>query len=150
MDEILGAIFGFLLEFLGEFLFELLLTLIADGLSRLLRRFFVSTHRIGPLLSISLFTLAGLAAGFLSVWMFPHPLVHSSRFHGISLILSPLALGCVMGFLGQGIRRRGRRSVAIESFRYGFTFALAMAIVRFLFVHPISVRASLGFLTGRF
>ncbi|UWZ86427.1 hypothetical protein [Occallatibacter riparius] len=139
MDELLGAIFGFLFELLGEFLFELLLALIADGLSRLLRKFFVSTHRAGPLLTIFLFALAGLAAGFLSVWIFPHPLVHPSRFHGISLILSPLAMGCVMGFLGQGIRRRGRRPVAIESFRYGFTFALAMAIVRFLFVHPIPV-----------
>jgi hypothetical protein len=139
MDELLGAIVGFIFELLGELLFELLMALIADGLSRLLRKFFVTTYRVGQLPAMILFALAGLGAGFLSVWMFPHPLVHPSRFHGISLILSPLVLGGLMGFMGQGIRRRGKRPVAIESFRYGFTFALAIALVRFLLVHPIAV-----------
>jgi hypothetical protein len=139
MEELLGAILGLIFEFLAEFLLELLMGLAADALSRLIRRFFVSTHRIGVLLATILFAMAGLAAGFLSVWAFPHPLVHPSRFHGLSLVLSPLAMGGVMAFLGQGIRRRGRRSVAIESFRYGFTFALAMTLIRFLFVHTVPV-----------
>ncbi len=40
----------------------------------------------------------------------------------------------VMAFIGRTLRRRGRNSVPIESFGYGFTFALAMALVRFWLV----------------
>jgi hypothetical protein len=133
MEELLGAILAGIFELLAEFLLELLMALLTAALSRLVRRFFVSTRRMGPLLITALFALAGCGAGLLSVWIFPHPLVHPSQFHGINLIISPLAMGAFMALLGQGIRRRGRRSVAIESFRYGFTFALAMALVRFAF-----------------
>jgi hypothetical protein len=140
MEDLLAAILGAIFECLSEFLFELILSLLADALSRLVRRFFVSTRRVGMALTTVIFAFAGVAAGFVSVWIFPHPLVHPSRIHGMSLILSPLAVGGFMAFLGQGIRRRGRRSAAIESFRYGFIFAFAMAMVRFLFVHPIAVQ----------
>jgi len=80
------------------------------------------------------FTLVGVAFGFLSAWMFPHPLVHPSKLHGISLLISPVLTGLVMAYIGRAWRRRGRTSVRIESFGYGFTFALAMALVRFWLV----------------
>jgi hypothetical protein len=70
----------------------------------------------------------------LSAWMFPHPLVHTSKLHGISLLFSPVATGLVMAYIGRVWRRRGRTSVRIESFSYGFTFALAMALIRFWLV----------------
>jgi hypothetical protein len=39
-----------------------------------------------------------------------------------------------MALIGKAMRRRGRTSAKIESFGYGFMFALGMALVRFALV----------------
>jgi hypothetical protein len=39
-----------------------------------------------------------------------------------------------MSQVGLVLRRKGKDSVQIESFGYGFTFALGVAIIRFFFV----------------
>ncbi|HWG20174.1 MAG TPA: hypothetical protein VG225_06555 [Terracidiphilus sp.] len=134
MDEFLGAILGALFELLAEVLLEFAFGMLAAALSRAARRIFVTTYRAGRLRTGAFVAIVGCAAGLLSWLMLPHPLVHPSRFHGLNLLVSPLVTGLVLGFLGQGIRRRGRRSVAIESFGYGFTFSLAVALVRFFLV----------------
>lgn len=122
-------------EIIGEFLAELLLAALADLLSRLLRRFFVGLHRRGPILSGVLIALAGCAAGLISIGAFPHPIFGTHHVHGISLLISPIAAGLGMSFVGWIVRRGGGRRSRIETFRYGFVFALAMAIVRFFLVN---------------
>jgi hypothetical protein len=54
--------------------------------------------------------------------------------HGVSLILSPMLAGLAMSQFGRLLRNRGARTIQIESFVYGFAFALAMAVIRFAFV----------------
>ena len=56
-----------------------------------------------------------------------------SKFHGISLVISPVITGFFMSQVGIMLRRTGKRAVQIESFGYGFTFALGLAIIRFAF-----------------
>jgi hypothetical protein len=65
---------------------------------------------------------------------FPHPLVHPSRFPGISVIISPVLAGLGMSFVGSMQRKHNRKVMQVESFGYGFAFAFGMALVRFLFV----------------
>lgn len=139
MEDLLEFILGLILECLVEVGIEFGLGLAVAAISRGIRRLFVRTRRIGPVLSTSLFALVGFGAGFLSLLIFPHPLLHPSHFHGASLIISPFVTGTLMALLGQGIRRRGKKSVAIESFRFGFVFALAIAIVRFAFASHVPV-----------
>ncbi|HKF48486.1 MAG TPA: hypothetical protein VKB38_14075 [Terracidiphilus sp.] len=139
MEDLLAAVLEFLLECLVEVLIEFAMGLAADVTARAIRRTTLGGRRIGPALSTFLVALAGFIAGFASVWIFPHPFVRPSRFHGVSLIISPLVTGILLALLGQGIRRRGKESVAIESFRYGFVFALAIAIVRFAFASHLPV-----------
>ena len=134
MDDLLAVILGAIFEILGEALMELLLGAIADLLARLLRSFFVGFHRMGPLLSGVIFALAGCAAGLLSIVAFPHPIFATRGIHGTSLLISPIAAGLGMSLIGEVVRRRGGRRARIETFRYGFVFALAMAIVRFALV----------------
>jgi hypothetical protein len=131
MEDLLGAILGGLLELLAEFLLEVALGALAGLLSRLARRFRVTVRRSDPVVATVVFTLVGAGFGFLSAVIFPFPLVHPSRFHGISLLISPVLTGFVMAWIGRAWKRRGRASVRIESFGYGFTFALAVALVRF-------------------
>lgn len=134
MEEFLFGVLGAIFEILAEALMEILLGVAADLLSRATRRFFVSSRRIGRALTTLIFAVLGVAAGFLSVAIFPHPLVHPSHFHGVSLLISPVVTGLAMGLVGRTIQRRGRMPVRIESFSYGFVFALAIAIVRFFLV----------------
>lgn len=134
MDELIGAILGGLLELLAEFLLEAALGELAGLLSRLVRRFTITVRRGNPVVTTVTFILVGVAFGFLSAWIFPHPLVHPSRFHGISLLVSPVLTGFAMTWIGRAWRRRGRDSVRIESFGYGFTFAFAVALIRFWLV----------------
>ena len=134
MEELIGTILGGIFELLVEFLLEVAFGELAGLLSRLIRRFRVTTRRGHPTVTTLVFTMVGVAFGFLTAWIFPHPLVHPSKFHGISLLISPVLTGLVMAWIGRAWRRRGRDSVRIESFGYGFTFALAMTLVRFWLV----------------
>jgi hypothetical protein len=137
MDDFLG----FILELLFEALIEIAFSGGVDLASRGRRRL-----RIGPLvrrtlskanppLTILKFALWGIGLGVLSALIFPHALIRSSNLHGISLLISPIITGTVMGGIGRIVRQRGRTPVRIESFAYGFTFAFAMALIRYFLVH---------------
>ncbi len=134
LAELILGLLGVLLEVLGEALLEFSMGAIADALSRLLRRLFVTTYRMGPIQSGAIFALLGCGAGFFSLAAFPHPIFGARPFHGASLLISPLATGLGMSVVGWMVRHRGGRRARIETFRYGFVFALAMAIVRFVLV----------------
>jgi hypothetical protein len=149
MEDLLGFIFEFVVEVLIQIVFEAGV----DAASRVYRseedgavasrahrrfrflpflRFTLSTTNLP--FTILKFTMLGLTFGFVSILVLPHPLVHPSRFHGISLLISPVVTGLIMGFIGRAVRRRGKTPVRIESFAYGFTFAFAMALIRILMV----------------
>jgi hypothetical protein len=64
--------------------------------------------------------------------MFPHPFFPRSQFHGVSLIISPVAAGLAMSGFGAILRSRGKRVVQVESFPYAFAFAFGMALVRLI------------------
>ena len=147
-----------LLSFILEFVFEVLIQIIfeagVDAVSRARssgesaatstrahRGFRIAPFvravlsRTNPPFTILKFTLLGVGLGFLSVLVLPHPVVRPSRLHGMSLLISPVLTGLIMGFVGRSVRRRGKTPVQIESFAYGFTFAFAFALIRLLIVH---------------
>jgi hypothetical protein len=132
MDELLAGV----LAVIAEVLFEALVEIVCGGLASLLTRgiskFFKSISDFNPIATTFVLGMLGALVGFLSVIVYPHPLVHPSRFHGVSVIASPLITGFVMSQLGRLLRNRGRSVTPIESFGYGFVFAFAMALVRFL------------------
>jgi hypothetical protein len=134
MEELFGAILAGIAELLAEFLIEVAFAAFAGILSRALRLFRVKVQRADPAVATVTFGLVGVSLGFLSVWLFPHHLVHPTRIHGISLLVSPILAGLLMAQVGRTVRRWGRQSVRIESFGYGFVFALAMGLVRFWLV----------------
>jgi hypothetical protein len=129
MEELLFALVELLLEFLLEFAGEIAL----DLLSRMALEALQSEKPRYPVgTAVGCFGFGALA-GAITLTAFPHPLVHRSRIHGISLILSPLITGSVMSGLGALLRKRGKRVVQIESFPYAFAFAFGMALIRLFF-----------------
>jgi hypothetical protein len=133
MEEILGAILLIVAELLFEFLFELLMEGIVDLTVRSFRGLFENREAINPILAAALYFSLGVAVGGASLFLFPHPIFHPSRFHGISLLVSPVMTGMAMSLIGSILRRKGKEPVRIESFGYGFAFALGMAIIRLVF-----------------
>ena len=124
----------FILELLFEALFEFVLGAIVAGIYHLLRRFWITARRGNAAIASAILVFVGAALGLLSVLMFPHPMVPPSKLHGISVLVSPAITGLAMAALGNGVRRRGRLPVRIESFGYGFAFAFGVALIRFFLV----------------
>jgi len=132
MEEVLLAVLSAMAELLFEVLFQIVLEAIVALVVRSLQNVFDESNRVNPLLATVGHLLLGVAFGIASVLAYPHPLFHPSRFHGISLLISPLITGLLMSQVGLALRRRGKQSVRIESFGYGFAFALGWAMIRFI------------------
>jgi hypothetical protein len=122
-----------LLELFGDFLLEFALAARFDLALRGIARVFETFRFKSAVLATISYLLFGVSAGCLSLAIFPHRLVHASRLHGISLLLSPLATGVAMSLLGSALSRYGEKPTRIESFRYGFALAFGIAIIRALF-----------------
>jgi hypothetical protein len=134
MEELFGAILAGIAELGAEILLEVVFAELAGVLSRVFRLFKVKVRRADPVVATVTFGMVGVSSGFLSVFLFPHHLIHPTRLHGISLLISPILTGLLMAQIGRTVRRWGRQPVRIESFGYGFIFALAMALVRYWLV----------------
>src|ERR1035437_3456188 len=136
MDELLGGVIAAIAELLFEAVLqiacELLASLLTRGISKLFKTIFKTISDVNPVATSFALGMLGVLVGFLSVVAYPHPLVHPSRLHGVSVIVSPLITGFAMSQLGRLLRNHGRRVMPIETFGFGFVFAFAMALVRFL------------------
>jgi hypothetical protein len=140
VDELLAAILGAIAELLLEAFMELIAAAVLDLASRALLDVFTGlTDAIkeNKILTGFMYGLLGVFAGALSLLALPHRLIHREHpigFHGISLLISPIIAGAVLSSVGAALRRWGKKVTPVETFGYGFAFALGMALVRFLFV----------------
>lgn len=129
VELLLELLFGLI----GDFLLDLALACLWDLALRTLARVFETFRFSSAALALGSYTVFGALAGGASLFIFPHPLVHPSRFHGINLLVSPVATGLAMSLLGTMLSRYGKSATRIESFRYGFALAFGVALTRFLF-----------------
>ena len=122
-----------LLELVGEFLLELFMAAVLDLVLRAIAKIFETFRFVSPVLASASYVLLGALAGGLSLLVFPHPLVHPSRFHGINLLVSPTATGLAMSLIGSMLSHQDKKVIRIESFGYGFAFAFGIALIRYFF-----------------
>jgi hypothetical protein len=122
-----------LLELIGEFLLELAITALVDLALRAIAKVFETFRLVNPVLASIIYVLLGALAGGLSLLIFPHPLVHPSRLHGINLLVSPVVTGLAMSQIGSILRCQGKKVTRVESFGYGFALAFGIALVRYFF-----------------
>ena len=134
MEDLMVEILASIAEVIVEFLLEGAFAGLAGILARAFRLFKLRVRRANPVFVTVTFCIVGVSFGFISVLLFPHHLVHPTRLHGISLLISPVLTGLLMAQIGRTARKWGRQPVRIESFGYGFVFALAMGLVRFWLV----------------
>ncbi|MGB2590254.1 MAG: hypothetical protein WBG02_16195 [Candidatus Acidiferrum sp.] len=134
MAEFLFELLLVLTELFLEIFLEVAATALFDLALRAIAKVFETLRFANPVVASIGYAILGTLAGGLSLFVFPHPLVHPSRLHGINLLVSPIGTGFVMSLFGSQLRRQGAKVTRIESFGYGFAFAFGMALIRFLFV----------------
>ena len=121
-------IFEIVLQFLGEILlqvgFEFLAELGAHGLADTLKK------PKNPVLSAIGFIVWGAAAGAISLLILPSSVIANPVFRQINVLVTPLVAGGVMMLIGRQRGRRGQSLVRLD--RFGYAFALAMAVVRYV------------------
>jgi hypothetical protein len=120
-------------EILAQVFLEVALEAIVATIFRSIHNWLQDANATSPVLATAVYLLLGTGFGVLSIFLFPHALIHRSRFH-VSLVVTPVLTG--FGNVAGGPRAspEGKDSVQIESFGYGFTLALGVAIIRFFFV----------------
>src|SRR5438128_93858 len=119
----------FLIEFVVEVLGEILFAIAGAALAEA-----ISDHRqANPRLAAIGHALMGAIAGGISLLVLRRQLIAQPPLPGVSLVLAPLCTGAVLNLLGDWSERRGNVRMALFTFWGGFWFALAMAIVRFLY-----------------
>ena len=124
------AIFELLLEIIGEIVLQVLAEILSETLLKSVTHPFRAAHSANPYLAALGTLILGAIVGGVSVLVFPHPLIHPSRFPGMSLLLAPVTTGFLMQTYGAWQRRRGGNPTCLATFWGGAGFAFAMAVVR--------------------
>lgn len=123
-------IFELVLQFLGEILLQMVFELLAElGFHGLAETFRKPKNAV---LSTLGFFLWGAMAGGISLLVFPRSLIEGVGFRTANLLITPLVAGGIMMLVGRARNKRGQTLVRLDRFGYAFVFALAMAVVRFI------------------
>lgn len=75
----------------------------------------------------------GLVAGAISLLVLRREVLAHLLIPGMSLIIAPISTGALLELLGRWWVRRGNVRMVLFTFWGGFSFALGMAVVRFVF-----------------
>src|SRR6266446_3418619 len=125
-----------LLNIIFEFFIEFILQIVGEGFVEVaLQRFSGASwaHKnFAATRAVLMYFGLGVITGGLSILIFPHSFIRSSRLHGISLLITPLLAGLTMSGIGWVRERQGKPVIRLDTFAYGFIFAFGMALVRFL------------------
>jgi hypothetical protein len=87
---------------------------------------------VRPWLAAIGYALFGAIAGGLSLWLVPDLFIERGWTRWLNLLLTPLIAGAAMDAIGAWRRHRDMGVIRLDSFSYGYCFALAMAAVRFI------------------
>lgn len=127
MELLLNIIFELFIEFILQIVGEVFVDVALQRFSGAwAHKNFAATR------AVLMYFGLGVITGWLSIMIFPHSFIRSSRLHGISLLITPLLAGFTMACVGWIRRRQGKLVIQLDSFAYGFLFAFGMALVRFL------------------
>ena len=131
MELIFQAIW-WLLQLLSEILLSAFGELLAELLGRSMSEPFHRPKPVRPWLAAIGYAIFGVVAGAISLWAFPMLFISARWLQVVNLLVSPLLAGVMMERLGAWRETRGQETIALDSFLYGFIFAFAMGLVRFV------------------
>ncbi len=122
MELVIDLLLEILIQIAGELLFELGLHAVAEPFRK----------PPVPWIAAIGYALFGTLFGAISLWLVPHHMVAGAALRWLNLLLTPIAAGLSMAWLGSWRARRGQVVLRIDRFSYGYLFALCFALVRFV------------------
>jgi hypothetical protein len=132
-QRIMEFLFEMVFQFVGEILLQACFELLAELGVRSLEDTFRKPRN--PVLSTIGFLIWGSIAGAVSLLFFPRSPIAEPMLRQLNLIVTPLAIGIVMTMVGRVRLKKGQSLVRLDQFGYAYTFAFAMALVRFIWAH---------------
>jgi hypothetical protein len=135
IGEILFEILGWIFQFLGELILQMIVEAVAELVGHSIKEPFRRPESVHPwLAAIGYFIFGGIAGG-LSLLLFPNLFIETKWLRVANIALSPLAAGLIMSLVGSWRRKHEKELIRLDSFAYGFCFALSMSFVRFIWGH---------------
>lgn len=134
LAELLLQVLGWLIQLFAE----LLIQLFAESVFRVIGHALKAPFRrspIEPWVAAIGYAIFGAVAGAISLLFFPSQFIKLEWLRVLNLVVTPLAVGMIMGLIGAWRQRHERDTIRLESFSYGFCFAFGMALVRHLYTH---------------
>ncbi len=117
------------LQLVGELILELVFELSFRALASLFRH---GDRRLGVGLG---YAVAGTLLGGVSAVFVKSLLLHDAWMRYTNLAFSPILVGLVMGLLGRARSRRNLDRIPLDTFAFGYLFALCFALARFFLAH---------------
>lgn len=126
MEIVFEIIFRLIAEIVLQLVFEVLVEL---GVRSVKETFEKPPN---PWLASIGYAILGAISGGVSVLLLPSPFLDTPTTRVVNLLLTPIAAGAAMAALGAWRRRKDQPLIRIDRFSYGYLFALAMAVVRYV------------------
>lgn len=122
-------LFQIFLEVFLQMFIEVLFHLGWNSVAEALDRKPVKNH----FLALVGYALMGVAAGGISLLVFPELFVTHPTLRAANVIITPLLAGLLMAAYGEWRERRGLTTIRLDSFSYGYIFAAGVALIRYFF-----------------
>ena len=133
--EFLGEVVVALLQVFGEFVLQIVIEALVELGARQATSLYgtrPSPKPFHPVLACLVYGILGAALGALSLIFFPASLAHALWLRILTLVIVPVLAGLAMNALGNWRRRHDQTIIRLDHFGYAYLFALALAIVRFV------------------
>jgi hypothetical protein len=129
---VLQVLLLFLLDLVGDTLIQAFLELFFNLVPASIRHALNDWEDRHPVFQLFGWCLIGAVLGAVSLLLVPRPIFQHTRFHGVSLLLSPLLTGLVMDRFGKSRAAAGKPRLPLATFQNGASFGAGFAIVRLL------------------
>ena len=130
MEVIVEIVIQFFAEFLLQIIGELLINLGFHAASGKL-----PNRKSSPILAGAGYVSLGAILGFVSILIFPDSFLLNPTHKTVNLLITPVIVGFTMSLLGNIRKKKGKDTIRLDTFIFGFVFAFAMAFVRFFMVN---------------
>ncbi len=129
MEIIFEIAIQILIELFGQIFFEFLAEFGIRGIG----------HATGiqkpksPILACFGYVLLAGIASAISLLIFPDHYIRSYEARILNLVATPVAVGFLMSLRGKLLEKKGKSPIRLDSFAYGYLFALVFGLIRFWF-----------------
>lgn len=130
MEVILEILWIIFVEILGTSFFEAIVEFIIRAIVRL----FGLEKNPHPFFAFIGYNVAAFLLGSISIGLFKSHIIHSEALQIANLILVPIVVGLLMKLRGDYLEKNKKKRIHLNSFVFGYAFALTFLLVRFFFV----------------